>query len=86
MPRPASPAVSTTLSPRRATNVTLPEALLRDAREMGINLSQACEHGLGQAVAEERRRRWLEGNRDAMDAWNEHVAQHGLPLAAYRQF
>ncbi len=86
MPHPVSPAASTTLSPRRATNVTLPETLLHDAREMGINLSQACEHGLAQAVAEQRRRRWLEANRDAMDAWNGHVAQHGLPLAAYRQF
>jgi len=86
VPRPASPVVSSPLSPRRATNVTLPETLLRDAREMGINLSQACEHGLAQAVAERRRHRWLEENRDAMDAWNGHVAQHGLPLAAYRQF
>lgn len=86
MSRPASPTAPITPSPRRATNVTLPETLLRDAREMGVNLSQACEHGLVQAVAEEHRRRWLEGNRDAMDAWNEHVAQHGLPLAAYRQF
>ena len=86
MPRPALLAVSTTLSQRRATNVTLPETLLHDAREMGINLSQACEHGLAQAVAEKRRHRWLEENREAMDAWNGHVAQHGLPLAAYRQF
>lgn len=86
MPRPASLAVSTALSPRRATNVTLPETLLHNARELGINLSQACEHGVAQAVAEKRRRRWLEENRDAMEAWNGHVAQHGLPLAAYRQF
>ncbi len=53
---------------------------------MGINLSQACEHGLAAAVAEARRRRWFDANRDAMDAWNEHVAAHGLPLAAFRQF
>ena len=86
MPRPAALAAPTSSSARRATNVILPEALLRDAREMGINLSQACEHGLAQAVAEGRRRRWLEQNREAMDAWNGHVAQHGLPLAAYRQF
>ena len=71
---------------RRATNVTLPEALLREARSLGINLSQACEHGLAAAVAEHRRARWLEENRDAIEAWNEHVAEHGLPLAAYRQF
>lgn len=86
MPRPAPLAVSAPLSPRRATNVTLPETLLRDAREMGINLSQACEHGLAQAVAEKRRQRWLEENQQAVEAWNGHVAQHGLPLAAYRQF
>lgn len=67
---------------RRATNVTLPEALLREAREMGINLSQACERGLAYAVAEDRRRRWLEETREAMESWNEHVAEHGLPLAA----
>jgi antitoxin CcdA len=66
--------------------VTLPEALLRDARDMGINLSQACERGLAAAVADSRRERWIKENREAMDAWNEHVAQHGLPLAAYRQF
>ena len=86
MPRSASLAVSTTPAPRRATNVTLPETLLHDAREMGINLSQACEHGLTQAVAEKRRHRWLDENWEAMEAWNGHVAQHGLPLAAYRQF
>ncbi|WP_428392236.1 type II toxin-antitoxin system CcdA family antitoxin [Lichenicoccus sp.] len=73
-------------SPRRATNVTLPTTLLRDARAMGVNLSQACERGLATAVAEGRRERWLAENRDAIDAWNRHVAEQGLPLAAYRQF
>ena len=86
MPRPAMSVVPTSPSPRRATNVTLSETLLREAREMGINLSQACEHGLAHAVTEKRRHRWLEENREAMEAWNGHVAQHGLPLAAYRQF
>lgn len=80
---PPNPAV---LSPRRATNVTLPEILLREARDMGINLSQACERGLIVAVAEQRRQRWLAENQEAMTAWNDHVAEHGLPLAAFRQF
>lgn len=78
---------STPTSPaRRPTNVTLPDALLREARALGINLSQACERGLAAEVGSIRRERWLEENRAAMDAWNEHVAEHGLPLAAYRQF
>jgi antitoxin CcdA len=74
------------VAPRRATNVTLPELLLRDAREMGINLSQACERGLAAAVADARRQLWLEENRDAIDAWNGYVAKHGLPLDDFRQF
>jgi antitoxin CcdA len=73
-------------APRRATNVTLPEPLLREARELGINISQACERGLATAVAETRAERWKLENRAAMDAWNEHVERHGVPLAAFCQF
>ena len=75
-----------TASPRRATNVTLPEALLQEARAMGVNLSQACERGLAAAVASTRRQRWLEENRAAIVASNEYVERHGLPLAGFRQF
>lgn len=81
MSRSALPVAGT----RRATNVTLPEALLRDARELGINLSQACERGIAVEVAATRRLRWLAQNHDAMQAWNEHVAHNGLPVAAHRQ-
>ena len=71
---------------RRATNVTLPEPLLHEARELGINISQACERGLSAEVTRTRADRWLEENRAAMDAWNDHVERHGLPLAEFRQF
>jgi antitoxin CcdA len=72
--------------PRRATNVTLPEALLQEAKALGVNLSQACERGLTAEVEALRRRRWLEENREAMAAWNAHVAEHGLPLESFRTF
>ena len=71
---------------RRPTNITLPDALLREARSLGINLSQACEQGLTAEVGSVRRQRWLEENRAAIDEWNDYVAEHGLPLADYRQF
>ncbi len=71
---------------RRATNVTLPESLLREARELGVNLSQACERGLAAEVEALRRRRWIDENREAMAAWNTHVAEHGMPLAQFRTF
>jgi antitoxin CcdA len=72
--------------PRKATNVTLPEPLLKEARALGVSLSQACERGLAASVAEARAQRWLRDNRDAIDAWNEYVEQHGLPLSEFRQF
>ncbi len=71
---------------RRATNVTLPEALLHEARALKVNLSQACERGLAAEVARARQAAWLAENRAAMDAWNDYVEQNGLPLAEFRQF
>jgi antitoxin CcdA len=83
---PRSAGISSSTSLRRATNVTLPEALLREARALNINLSQACERGLMAEVTAARRHRWIEENRAAMEAWNEHVAAKGLPLPAERPF
>lgn len=80
------PRATAETSSRRPTNVTLPDALLREARELGVNLSQACERGLVAEVASLRRERWLEQNHDAIRDWNEHVKQNGLPLAAFRPF
>jgi hypothetical protein len=34
----------------------------------------------------EARRRWLEENREAIEAYNEHVAQHGVFSAGLRGF
>jgi antitoxin CcdA len=84
MPRSATPGFHQ--ASRRPTNVTLPESLLREARELEINVSQACERGLAAEVAESKAQRWLRENRAAMDAWNEYVEEHGLPLAEFRQF
>jgi antitoxin CcdA len=74
------------LASRKPTNVTLPEPLLQEARELGVSLSQACERGLREVVAETRAAKWLQENQAAIEAWNEYVDKHGLPLAEYRQF
>lgn len=71
---------------RRATNVTLPESLLNDAKALRINISQACERGLAAELARVRREVWLAENRAAMDAWNAHVETNELPLARFRSF
>ena len=71
---------------RRATNVSLDSEHLDEARELGINISQACERGLVQTIAEARAARWLDENREAIEGWNRYVEAHGQPLADYRQF
>ncbi|WP_374405691.1 type II toxin-antitoxin system CcdA family antitoxin [Pelagerythrobacter sp.] len=71
---------------RRATNVSLDQSLVEAARELDINLSRACEEGLAREVKTTREARWREENAEAIQAWNDHVAEHGLPLAKYRKF
>jgi antitoxin CcdA len=71
---------------RRVANVTLPEPLVQEANALGINISQACEKGLAAAVSEARRVVWLKENRSAIDAWNEYIEEHGIPLSEFRQF
>jgi antitoxin CcdA len=73
-------------APRRPTNVTLPEALLGDAKALNINVSQACEKGLAAAVERARAQTWLNETREGIAAWNAYSEEHELPLAEFRQF
>jgi len=71
---------------RKATNLSLDQELVAEARQLGINLSRACELGLATQIADERRRRWLAENAEAIAASNAYVEKNGLPLAHLRQF
>jgi antitoxin CcdA len=71
---------------KRPTNVSLSTSLVEEARELGINVSQACEEGLKAATKAERERRWLEENADSIRSFNEWLKIHGNPLAKYRMF
>lgn len=71
---------------KKATNISLPSGLVDEAKQLGINLSQACEAGLLDQVRKARREKWLQENREALDWSNDYVENHGLPLARYRMF
>jgi antitoxin CcdA len=73
-------------SPKRATNVSLSEALVAEAKEHGISVSRSCEAGLAAAVKQAREAKWIEENRAFFKYWNDWVEEHGLPLAEYRMF
>ncbi len=73
-------------TPKRATNVSLSEKLVAEARELGLSVSQCCEAGLAAAVKQARGQRWMEENRAAIESNNAWVEKHGLPLERYRKF
>jgi antitoxin CcdA len=71
---------------KKATNVSLAENLLAEAKELRINVSQAAEAGVARAVAEKRAELWLKENWEAIESSNAYVEKHGLPLEKYRMF
>jgi len=72
--------------PRKATNISLPGDVYKDAKELGINFSQTCERALRQAVQAEKDRQWSIKYADFINAHNEMIERDGLPLAQYRTF
>lgn len=72
--------------PKKATNVSLSAELVEEAKRLGINVSEACQGGLAAEVKKAREAAWQVENRAAIEASNEYVRKHGLPLAKYRLF
>lgn len=71
---------------KKACNVSVNEDLLRQARELGINLSQTLEAELERRVREAKAKAWAEENKDAIEAYNRYVAEHGVWSDGLRQF
>jgi antitoxin CcdA len=69
---------------RTATNVSARQDIVHEARELGLNLSRVFENALQGAIREERRRRWIEENRDAIHAYNARVDDRGVFSDAWR--
>lgn len=72
--------------PKVRANLTLDSDLLSEARTLDINLSQAAEAGVRQAVKKAKEAVWREENATALQASNRWVEEHGLPLGSYRPF
>ena len=71
---------------RKATNLSLDNELLLEARALGVNVSRAAEEGLRAAVRIARADAWRAENAEALASSNAWVEANGLPLAAFRQF
>ena len=69
------------LASKRKTSLTLDAEVLDCAKALDINVSAVAEAALRKAVADARRKQWLNQNADgfaAQAAWHE---RHGHPLA-----
>ena len=67
-------------------NLTVEEDVSREARSLGVNMSQVAERAIAAANRDARNRRWREENRDALEQYAREVEEHGLPLARHQTF
>lgn len=72
-----SPAIDLS-APKKPTNVSINSDLLKIAKSLGINLSQTLETRLLEIVKQKQREQWLTENREAIDAYNKRIEEHGI--------
>ncbi|MBB4862726.1 antitoxin CcdA [Pseudomonas nitritireducens] len=73
-------------APKKATNLSLNSDLLKQARELDVNLSAVLEEALADVVKERLAQRWLEQNREAIETYNQHVEETGVFSDGLRSF
>ncbi|RWX62273.1 post-segregation antitoxin CcdA [Mesorhizobium sp. M4B.F.Ca.ET.089.01.1.1] len=71
---------------RQPANLSIDSQLMKGAKGLTVNVSRAAEAGIAEAVAAEKTPLWKLENRATMDAWNDYVDKHGVPLKEHRQF
>ena len=75
-----------TRSPKRPANLTVDAGLLSRAKALGLNVSSVLEEGLRAKIREEEARRWLIENKEAIEALNQEMREHGLWCDRLRRF
>jgi antitoxin CcdA len=73
-------------APKKTTSVSIAEPLLAEARSLAVNVSQAAEEGVSEAVAAAKAAVWLRENQAAIHAYNRRVEESGMLLNDLRQF
>jgi antitoxin CcdA len=71
---------------KKPTNLTINADLLREAKALDINLSQAFEKHLAELVKAKKQEKWLVENREAIDAYKRFVDDHGVFSDGWRSF
>jgi len=61
---------------KKAVNLSVSVDLLAQARALHVNLSQLLEEAMLCHIKEQQKRSWLLENKDAVDAYNEHIKKN----------
>lgn len=64
----------------------MPEGLVDEARQLGINVSLECTAGLTAAVKRESDRRWQEEHQGRINAFTAWLDENGMPFEDLRVF
>lgn len=73
-------------APKQAVNLRINGDLLNQAKAFNINLSETLKQALVDVVKQNQRTQWLEENRNAIIAYNEHVESNGAFSDNLRHF
>jgi antitoxin CcdA len=73
-------------APKRATNLSVNSDLLRQARELDINLSAVFEETLTTLVIARQQQAWLKQNKLAIEVYNQQVEFNGVFGDSLRAF
>ena len=68
------------------TNLSLRADLVRRARALHINLSEAVDAALEEIIRATERRAWLDANKEAIAEYNALVEQRGVFSDEWRRF
>ena len=82
----ASPPTFDPAAPKKPTNVSLNQDLVRAAKAYGLNVSRIAEAALATAVRARAEREWIERNVEALDAYNEKLGARGPFSDRHRRF
>ena len=63
---------------KKPVNVSINSELLRQAKELKINVSQVLEMALTSQVKRLREEQWKADNQEAIEAYNRHVQANGI--------
>jgi antitoxin CcdA len=69
-----------------ATNLSARADIVREAKALGLNLSEVFESAVAEAVRRKRQETWLMENRDAIASYNARVERDGVFSDDWRKF